>query len=74
MIPALAIMIGAYIITRMVELMVREMEARDTHNSIIVCATVTIIVVVIALIVVWTNEREAARAFDETRRILDTYR
>lgn len=65
MIPALAFMIGAYIITRMVELLIREMEARDTHNAIIVCGAATICVVIIALIVVWTNEREAARALEQ---------
>lgn len=68
MIPAIAIMIGAYIITRMVEMLIREMEARETHNAIIVCGATTICAVVIALIIVFTNEREAARALEELQR------
>ncbi len=49
MIPAIGLMIGAYIITRMVSFISRR-EERKESGIVIICAIITIVVVLISLV------------------------
>ena len=54
MIPTIGLMIGAYIITRMVSFISRSGERKEP-SIVIVCAIITIIVVLISLVALFAS-------------------